>query len=179
MGPWGDSAGVRFLLKGEEMRNCRHCGYVSAAFDQDADGDLICPNCGWSVDAAAKLSKSMERPPKSKLGFWDSARLALKITTGDPAKEWQKWVDSMKGQDALVNGAMAISLMENVETIINAVDVANLLLAAATVCRKKAAGFRYPGSMKNWVAGVNDAAWTRQAEIIERAVKALEKEALA
>lgn len=79
--------------------------------------------------------------------------------------------DSREGQNPLN------ALIQQVESLINTVDVANVLSAVVVVCRKKAAGFReVPG--ENWIAGVNAAAWTRQAEIIERTVKRLEKENL-
>jgi hypothetical protein len=57
--------------------------------------------------------------------------------------------------------------LEQVESLINAVDVEEVMAAAAAVCHEKAFGFRRVAG-ENAIAGLNAAAWKRQAKIIER-----------
>ncbi len=46
------------------MSECLHCGAVVQAFDHDLEGDDLCPSCGWSVKAAAKLHPERANRPK-------------------------------------------------------------------------------------------------------------------
>jgi hypothetical protein len=118
-----------------------------------------------------------------KFGFWDTAKLAFRMTAGDPSKEWKTFVEE---SDAMRNtrgshdplGEATNGLLNQVESLINAVDVTNVLIAIATVCRRKGAAFS-ESAADNWVAGVNAAVWTKQAQIIESAIKKLEKEDIA
>lgn len=62
------------------MSACVHCGGEEVDFEQDYEGELICPSCGWSQSATkpnSRAAKAYEVEPREG---W--ARVAAIVTLG-------------------------------------------------------------------------------------------------